>query len=81
MSLKKLTIAGNVVLTPLFLKEFEKTSVPAEIKNLLSKIHKRKIEISDEIFVINKGGYIGESTKSEIKYAQTLCKKIVYLEN
>jgi len=28
-----------------------------------------KIDMSDSIFVINPGGYIGESTKSEIKYA------------
>ena len=35
-------------------------------------MHKRKIDMDDEIFVINKGRYIGESTKSEIEYAITM---------
>jgi len=36
--------------------------------------------ITDEIFVINKNGYIGSSTRSEIKYAKEHGKKIGYLE-
>jgi hypothetical protein len=44
-------------------------------------MHKRKIDMSDEIFVINVGGYIGESTKSEIEYAIANNKKVNYLEN
>jgi len=43
-------------------------------------MHKRKIDMADEIFVINVGGYIGESTKSEIEYAKDTGKKINYLE-
>ena len=39
-----------------------------------------KIDMADEIFVINKGGYIGESTKSEIEYAKKHGKKVNYLE-
>ena len=38
------------------------------------------IDMADEIFVINVGGYIGESTKSEIEYAKDTGKKINYLE-
>ena len=48
---------------------------------MLDDIHKRKIDMADEIFVINVGGYIGESTKSEIEYAKMHGKKINYLEN
>ncbi len=48
---------------------------------LLKELHKRKIYVSDEIFVINKNGYIGDSTRDEIGYAKSLNKKVVYLEN
>ncbi|MBR6504818.1 MAG: hypothetical protein IKT41_03805 [Clostridia bacterium] len=50
-------------------------------KEMLDDMHKRKIDMADEIFVINVGGYIGESTKSEIKYAKDTGKKVNYLEN
>ena len=49
-------------------------------KEMLDDMHKRKIDMADEIFVINVNGYIGESTKSEIKYAQETGKKVNYLE-
>ena len=47
---------------------------------MLDDMHKRKIDMADEIFVINVGGYIGESTRSEIAYAEETGKKINYLE-
>lgn len=49
-------------------------------KEMLDDMHKRKIDLADEIFVINVGGYIGESTKSEIEYAKATGKKVNYLE-
>lgn len=49
-------------------------------KEMLDDMHKRKIDLADEIFVINPGGYIGSSTKSEIEYAAAHGKKINYLE-
>lgn len=49
-------------------------------KEMLDDMHKRKIDLADEIFVINVGGYIGESTKSEIAYALQTGKKVNYLE-
>lgn len=49
-------------------------------KIMLDDMHKRKIDLADEIFVINVGGYIGESTKSEIEYAKSTGKGIKYLE-
>ena len=52
-----------------------------KIKEMLDDMHKRKIDMSDEIFVINVGGYIGESTKSEIEYAKETGKIVNYLEN
>lgn len=50
-------------------------------KEMLDDMHKRKIDMADEIFVINVNGYIGESTKSEIEYAKSLGKRVNYLEN
>lgn len=51
-----------------------------EEEDLLDELHKRKIDISDAIFVVNVGGYIGKSTKSEIEYAKENGKEILYLE-
>jgi hypothetical protein len=50
-------------------------------KEMLDDMHKRKIDMSDEIFVINVNGYIGDSTKSEIEYAIETGKKVNYLED
>ena len=51
-----------------------------EQKVMLDDMHKRKIDMADEIFVINVNGYIGSSTQSEIKYAQDHNKSVQYLE-
>jgi len=52
----------------------------AETKNLLDELYFRKIRMADLIYVINKGGYIGKSVSKEIEYAQSLGKRIEYLE-
>ena len=49
-------------------------------KEMLDDMHKRKIDMADEIYVINVGGYIGESTRREIAYAEKTGKKVNYLE-
>lgn len=51
-----------------------------EQKEMLDDMHKRKIDMADEIYVINVNGYVGNSTKSEIEYAKKTGKKINYLE-
>lgn len=51
-----------------------------EQKIALDELHKRKIDLADEVYVLNVGGYIGESTKSEIQYAKEIRKRIRYLE-
>lgn len=50
------------------------------VKEALDELHKRKIDLSDEVFVINLNGYIGESTRSEINYALSTNKPVRYLE-
>ena len=51
-----------------------------KIKEMLDDMHKRKIDIANEIYVINVGGYISSSTRSEIKYAKVTGKPVRYLE-
>lgn len=51
-----------------------------EDKKLLGELHLAKIEISDAIFVVNEGGYMGEAVKREVEYAKALGKEIMYLE-
>lgn len=52
----------------------------AEQKIALDELHKRKIDLADEVLVLNVGGYIGDSTRSEIEYAEALGMPIRYLE-
>jgi len=49
-------------------------------KELLDELHFRKIDMSDEIYVINYEGYIGESTRNEINYALSKNKPVIYME-
>ncbi len=78
---KKLTLKGNIVLSlGLFKSWCEDVKFTTELKEMLDDMHKRKIDMADEIFVINKNGYIGSSTKLEIEYAKKQNKTINYLE-
>lgn len=78
---EKLTLEGNIILTPNFFNSMKKEDIKEETKEMLDKMHKQKIDMSDEIFVINVEGYIGESTRNEIEYAKAKGKKVSYLEN
>ena len=49
-------------------------------KEMLDDMHKRKIDMADEIYVINVGGYVGSSTRSEIEYAKAHGKTVRFLE-
>ena len=78
---KDLTLKGNIVISVGLFGHSGDNEVWTEgTKEMLDDMHKRKIDMSDEIFVINVNGYIGESTKSEIEYALKTNKKINYLE-
>ena len=78
---KDLTLKGNIVITVGLFGHFgDSEALNDEVKAMLDDIHKRKIDMSDEIFVINVGGYIGNSTKSEIEYAKAHGKEVKYLE-
>ena len=78
---KRLTLEGNIVISVGLFGHSGDNEVWAEgIKEMLDDIHKRKIDMADEIYVINVGGYIGESTRSEIEYAVATGKAVRYLE-
>lgn len=78
---KRLTLEGNIVISVgLFGHSGDEEVWVPGTKEMLDDMHKRKIDMADEIFVINVGGYVGESTLSEIEYAKVAGKKINYLE-
>lgn len=89
------TMAGKIVLSVGFYRpspqsEAEKTRYQGthdeswgctpEQKIALDELHKRKIDLADEVLVLNVGGYIGASTRSEIEYATKRGKPVRYLE-
>ena len=79
---KRLSLQGNIVISVGLFGHSGDGEVWAEgVKEMLDDMHKRKIDMADEIFVINKGGYIGSSTKSEIEYAIKTNKKVKYMES
>jgi hypothetical protein len=78
---KYLTLEGNIVISVGLFGHSGNDEVWNEgMKEMLDDMHKRKIDMADEIFVINVGGYIGDSTRSEIEYAKATGKTVRYLE-
>ena len=78
---KRLTLQGCIVISVgLFGHSGDDEVWKPGTKEMLDDMHLRKIDMADEIFVINVGGYIGSSTRSEIAYAQAHGKPVRYLE-
>lgn len=78
---KRLTLEGNIVISVgLFGHSGDDEVFTEGVKEMLDDMHKRKIDMADEIFVINKNGYVGSSTKSEIEYAHSHGKVVRYME-
>lgn len=83
----KLTMAGKIVLSVGFFMHRPDTQYgeiigcTPEQKVELDKLHLRKIELSDCVVVLNVEGYIGESTRKEIEYAESIGKPVAYLES
>lgn len=83
----ELTKQGNIVLSWCALPDSyfageDKNHIGDQegVKQIVDEVHKRKIDLADEVFVINVDGYVGESTRSEIKYAIEHGKPIRWLE-
>ena len=78
---KRLTLEGNIVISVGLFGHSGDNEVWTEgTKQMLDDMHKRKIDMADSIYVINVGGYIGESTMSEIEYARKNGKQVEFLE-
>lgn len=77
---ERLTLSGCIVLMiGVNTKDAARTDELEKFKPMLDELHLRKIDLSDEVFVVNVDGYIGESTRNEINYAESIGKPIKYL--
>ena len=78
----ELTMAGEIVLSVGWFSHSDREIFfPTEEEKLqLDELHKRKIDLADRIYVLNVGGYVGSSTRSEIEYAVVVGKPVEYLE-
>jgi len=72
---------GEIALLPccMFVDIEREYGALSDYKQKADEQHKRKIDICDEVFVINENGYIGESTRSEINYALSIGKPVRYM--
>lgn len=78
---KELTLQGYIVISVgLFGHSGDQEVWNEGTKEMFDIMHKRKIDLAQAIYVINKDGYIGSSTRSEIEYAKAAGKEIYYME-
>lgn len=76
---EKVELQGNVVLMPIYNPSRpNKEAFTTEEILILDKMHRERIKLSDSILVVNVEDYIGSSTKSEIEFAKSLNKEIIY---
>ncbi len=80
------TLAGHIVLSSeVYFKDdpdLERMGDAASLrlKEAMDELHLRKIDLSDEVLILNVGGYIGESTRREWDYALRMRKRVRFLE-
>lgn len=75
------TLAGKIVLAPGCFQGDVVLEVLPGVKRRLDELHQRKIDLADEVLILNVGGYIGQSTRLEIAYARQLGKRVRWLES
>lgn len=73
---RDLTFAGVIVVAP---SDADESPTP-EQKAVLDALHLRKIDLADRVLIVNPGGYVGESTRKEIVYAEAVGKPITYTD-
>ncbi len=76
---KKLTLKGHIVISVGCFGHSDPDPRIEAAKDMLDKMHFKKIDMADAIYVINVDGYIGKSTTREIDYAEKAGKEIMYL--
>lgn len=75
---RDLTLAGHIVLAPGVFGH-DGDEITDEQKVALDALHFHKIQMSDEVYVVDPGGYVGDSTRREIAYARQTGKIVRYL--
>lgn len=75
---EKMDLQGNCMLSPIYPTKTNKDDYTDKEAIMLDKMHKERIKLSDAILVVNVDNYIGSSTKSEIEFAESLNKEIIY---
>ncbi len=76
---EKMELEGNCMLVPIYNPSRpNKDNFTEDEALMLDKMHKERIKLADAILAVNVGGYIGSSTKSEIDFAKSLNKEIIY---
>lgn len=76
-----LELQGNCVLTPVYPVGEDKDDMTEEEAKILDDMHRYRIDLADTVYIVNVGGYIGNSVRSEIEYSKEKNKEIMYLEN
>jgi hypothetical protein len=81
---QRLTMDGCVVISlGMFslpdLPDHDGTADRSDLKGRLGRVHFQKIRMADEVYIVDPGGYLGESTRREIAYAESLGKPVRYL--
>lgn len=76
---ERLALEGNCVLSITYKTENNEIYTEEDLK-MFQKAHFKRIEISDAIFIVNVGGYIGRHTQQEINYATSLGKEVIYMQ-
>lgn len=75
------TMDGKIVISVGFFGHADGHEFTEREKEMLDELHKRKIDISDRVHVINVGGYVGTSTRSEIEYARNRGVPVTFYES
>jgi len=75
------TLKGKIVLITGFFHHVDRVPISSVMKRKLDDLQLRKVEMSDEVIVVNINGYVGESTMEQIEHASRLGKPISWLED
>lgn len=78
---EKLTLDGNCVLSIIYPINCDLAAYDLEQREHFAKAHRKRIDLSDAVFVVNRNGYIGSSTQNEVEYAKAQGKEIIFLES
>lgn len=77
---RKLTLAGAIIVAPAVFQH-RGDAITTDQKRALDELHLKKIDLADAVFVVDPGGYIGESTRREIAHAESTGKPVIRLSS